>query len=55
MKVRMLMKITGTRNGVELPDIGGTLDVPDDEAESLIRSGYAEKAEEPKQEAKSKK
>lgn len=44
MLVRMKTNITGFRNGVEWPAVGGTLEVPDDEAASLIANGYAEKA-----------
>jgi hypothetical protein len=45
----MLRKIGGTRNGVEWPDVGGVLDVPDHEAVDLIAAGYAERAyEEPR-------
>ncbi|MFB7866994.1 hypothetical protein [Streptomyces sp. NPDC056069] len=42
MRVRMKVKISGTRDGAEWPDKGDTLDVPDDEAEQLIRYGAAE-------------
>lgn len=44
MLVRMKTNITGFRNGVEWPAVGGTLEVPDDEAASLIANGYAEEA-----------
>jgi hypothetical protein len=50
-KVKMLMKISGERNGVEWPDVGGTIDVPKDEAESLVSNGYAEKVAAPKKAA----
>jgi len=42
-KVKMLVKISGERNGSEWPDVGGTLDVPKDEADQLVSNGYAEK------------
>ena len=42
MLVRMLINITGSRDGSPWPAPGGTLDVPDHEAESLIANGYAE-------------
>ncbi len=45
MKVRMRVMVTGTRDGVEWPQPGGILDVPADEAASLVRAGLAEVAE----------
>lgn len=44
MLVSMLTKIGGYRNGLEWPDRGGTIDVPDHEAADLIANGYAEPA-----------
>lgn len=44
MRVQMKTKIGGYRDGIEWPEIGGTIDVPDHEAESLIANGYAEEA-----------
>ena len=41
MKVRMLTTISGTRNGVDWPKAGGTIDVPDNEAADLIGTGLA--------------
>ena len=41
-KVKMLIKMSGTRNGDDWPEIGGTLDVPKDEAANLVANGYAE-------------
>lgn len=38
----MRAQITGTRNGEYWPPIGQTLDVPDEEAESLARAGLAD-------------
>ena len=41
MKVRMIAQITGTRDGELWPAPGGVLDIPVDEAASLIASGMA--------------
>lgn len=41
MRVRMTKHITGYRNGVEWPEVGGVIDVPDHEARDLIGNGYA--------------
>lgn len=41
MFVRMKTHITGTRNGVEWPKIGGMLELPDQEALDLVAAGYA--------------
>lgn len=46
MKVRMKHKISGTRNGVEWPNAGVVVNVPDDEAENLIKHGYGEAVDE---------
>lgn len=43
--VRMLINITGARDGVPWPEVGGTIDVPDAEAENLVANGYAEPEE----------
>ncbi len=40
-KVEITARISGTRDGVEWPGIGGTLDVPEDEAADLVRLGLA--------------
>lgn len=45
MKITMLVAITGTRDGDEWPDVGGTLDVPDREAADLIAVGYAKEVD----------
>lgn len=45
MKVRMLVGITGTRDGVDWPPIGGVLDLPDGEAADYIAAGLCMKAE----------
>ncbi len=42
MKVRMKVKITGTRNGVDWPSRGDVLDVPDWEGAQLCANRYAE-------------
>jgi len=41
--VRVVLKadITGLRNGVEWPSRGSTVDLPDDEAVSLLNAGLA--------------
>lgn len=41
MIVTMLRQLTGTRDGVEWPAPGDPIDVPDDEAASLIDLGLA--------------
>jgi hypothetical protein len=45
MRVQMKTKIGGYRDGVEWPQIGGTIDVPDHEAAGLIGNGYAQLVE----------
>lgn len=45
--ITMTAQITGTRNGEDWPAVGGTLDVTDDEATSLIAAGLAEAAPQP--------
>jgi hypothetical protein len=42
MLVTMRRQISGTRDGVDWPAPGGTIDVPDDEAATLIQLGHAE-------------
>jgi hypothetical protein len=37
----MLVQLSGTRDGVEWPPIGGVLVCPDQEAADLAASGYA--------------
>jgi hypothetical protein len=46
MKVKMRRHITGYRNGVEWPLAGGVIDVPEDEARSLIAARHADALEE---------
>jgi hypothetical protein len=41
MKVRLIYKLDGTRNGEPWPAVGGTIDVPMSEAINLISHGYA--------------
>lgn len=40
--VRMLITVSGTRNGREWPRAGGTIDLPDHEAADLVRARLAE-------------
>lgn len=47
MLITMTANITGTRNGVDWPAVGGTIDVPDSEAADLIAAGLAEAAPDP--------
>lgn len=42
MQVRMKVKISGTRDGVEWPDRGEIVDLPDGEAVALLAQGSAE-------------
>jgi hypothetical protein len=42
--IKMLAKITGTRNGLDWPDIGETIELPDAEAEQLIGQKLAKPA-----------
>jgi len=42
MIVTMRRQISGTRDGVDWPAPGETIDVPDDEAAGLIALGHAE-------------
>ena len=46
MRVQMNTKIGGYRDGVEWPQKGGVIDVPDHEAAGLIANGYATPADE---------
>lgn len=41
MRVRVAQRITGFRDGVEWPEIGGEIDLPGWEAENLIAIGHA--------------
>jgi hypothetical protein len=40
-RVKMIVGMSGTRDGVDWPPRGGELDVPADEAADLVRAGYA--------------
>lgn len=42
MRIRMRYQISGTRNGKDWPAPGGEMDLPTDEAVSLIGTGMAE-------------
>ena len=44
MKITMRVGITGTRNGEDWPPVGGTIDLPADEANALVEAGLAEPA-----------
>jgi hypothetical protein len=44
MRVTMLAKITGTRDGIEWPTPGYDIELPDDEAASLVHNGLAKPA-----------
>ena len=46
VRVTMLVKVSGTRNGVDWPDIGEDIVLPPEEAVSLIRSNNAKPAPE---------
>lgn len=41
MKVVMAAAISGTRDGVEWPPFGGTIDLPELEAREMVRVGLA--------------
>jgi len=41
VRVTMKARITGTRNGVDWPAPGETVDLPQDEAEQLVANGLA--------------
>lgn len=44
MLVRMKKHITGSRNGIEWPEIGDTIELPEHEAADMISNGYVEEA-----------
>lgn len=44
MLITMLRQVSGTRDGVDWPAAGENLEVPDDEATSLIAIGLAKAA-----------
>lgn len=41
-EVKMIQQISGTRNGVDWPAPGETVDVPEWEAADLVSNGFAE-------------
>lgn len=41
MQVRMTVTLSGTRDGKDWPPRGELVDLPDDEAEHMIRAGLA--------------
>lgn len=41
MKIRLIGDMSGTRDGQEWPPRGSTVDLPDDEAQQLIRGKMA--------------
>jgi hypothetical protein len=43
MRIKLLAEITGTRNGEPWPKRGAEIDLPDDEAETMVTVGMAEK------------
>lgn len=45
MRVVLVAAIGGTRDGVEWPDPGSVVDLPDDEAVGLLSSGAAKPVE----------
>ena len=42
MKIRLKVHLSGTRNGVEWPAYGETVELPDEEAASMVAAGIAE-------------
>jgi hypothetical protein len=42
VKVKMLLKIVGSRDGVAYPEVGATMELPDNEAAKLCDAGFAE-------------
>ncbi len=43
--VKMVQRVSGTRDGVAWPDVGGVLEVSAQEAEGLVAAGVAEVVE----------
>lgn len=41
MKIRMRARISGTRDGADWPDAGGTISLDDAEADALVAAGMA--------------
>lgn len=44
MRITMLQKISGAIDGIEWPNVGGVIDIIEDEARRLIHAGHAEVA-----------
>jgi hypothetical protein len=42
MRVKLLIHLTGTRNGAEWPGRGEEMELPDNEASSMVAAGMAE-------------
>jgi hypothetical protein len=42
MRVKLLVHLTGTRNGAEWPGYGEEIDLPDQEARDMIAGGMAQ-------------
>lgn len=40
MRVRMKIKVSGLRNDQEWPEVGGEIDLPDEEAAGYCAHGY---------------
>ena len=53
--VKMVQRVSGTRDGVAWPDVGGVLEVSAEEAEGLVAAGVAEAVESSKPSKPSKK
>lgn len=51
MKIKMLMRIAGSRNGVRWPEAGTVVDLPEGEANDLVSQGIAEVVKAEKREA----
>lgn len=45
MMVRMVRRITGLRDGIPWPAVGGLIDLPDWEAEAVVGNGDARHAQ----------
>lgn len=42
MRIKLLVHLTGTRNGAEWPGYGEEIDLPADEAATMVAAGMAE-------------
>lgn len=45
MKIKLLVDVSGMRNGVDWPGRGAVVELPEDEARSMIRSGMGAESE----------